>query len=133
MYLETGFGQVFKPRPKPPAKPPAHPKRRPKAPADRFLFVIVVWDLKVPFRKDFEAFRQKVAEAIGRHLPANEKTGIDGLLSGRPNQTPLKATHDFYSAESASGFVTVRVDLRFRKNNHTDLDWLAIYSPPYSD
>ena len=133
MYLETGLGQQFKPRPKAPAKPPIQAKPRPKAPADRFLLVSVNWDLKVPFRKAFGAFHQKVAEAIGRHVAANEKTRIDGLLSrGLPKQL-LKATHDHYSTKLASGFVTVRVDLRFRKNNHTDLDWLAIEPPPYSD
>jgi len=134
MYLETGLGQQFKPRPKAPAKPPIKAKPRPKAPADRFLDVYVYWDLKVPLRKDFEAFRQKVAEAIGRHVAANEKTRIDGLLLGGPNEKFLKDNHDFYwdRGKSESDFVTVRVSLRFRKNNHTDLDWLSIEVPPPS-
>ena len=130
MYLETGLGQQFKPRPKAPAKPPIQAKPRPKAPADRFLEIYVYWDLKVPFRKAFGAFHQKVAEAIGRHVAANEKTRIDGLL--RPEQKELKMNHDYYSAKSESDFVTVRVSLRFRKNNHTDLDWLSIEVPPLS-
>ncbi len=129
MYLETGLGQVFKPRPKAPAKPPVQAKPRPKAPADRFLAVYVYWDLKVPFRKDFGAFRQKVAEAIGRHVVANEKTRINGLLSMPANKTLLKATHDSFSAKSESDFVTVKATLRFKKNNHTDLDWLGIDTP----
>ncbi len=128
MYLETGLGQQFRPRqPKAPAKLPVQAKPRPKAPADRFSGVYVYWDLQVPFRKDFGAFRQKVAEAIGRHVPANEKTRIDSLLRGE--QKRLKTTHDSYSAKSESDFVTVRVTLRFRKNNHTDLDWLNIITP----
>jgi len=93
----------------------------------------VYWDLKVPFRKDFGAFRQKVAEAIGRHVVASERTRIPRLLGG-PNEKFLKDNHAFYldRRKSESDFVTVRVDLRFKKNNHTDLDWLSIEVPPLS-
>ena len=133
MYLETGLGQVFKQRPQPKQRPKVPPKRPPKAPpADRFLSVYADWDLKVPFRKDFKAFRQKVAEAIGRHVAANEKKKIDGLLNQNFELKQLKGNHDYYSDKSESDFVTVRVSLRFRKNNHTDFDWLSIDVPPLS-
>jgi len=128
MYLETGLGQQFKPRPKAPAKPPIQAKPRPKAPADRFLEIYVYWDLKVPFRKAFGAFHQKVAEAIGRHIAASERKRIRGLLMGEEKE--LKMNHDYYSDKSESDFVTVRVRLRFKTNYHTDFDWLAIEVPP---
>ena len=43
MYLETGLGQPFKPR------------SRYKRP--RLYFVTVHWELEIPFRRNFGAFR----------------------------------------------------------------------------
>jgi hypothetical protein len=122
MYLETGLGQ--------PSRQRQQPKQPPKAPADRFLEVYAYWDLKVPFRKDFGAFRQKVEEGIGRHIAANERKRISGLLMGEAKR--LKMTHDYYSDKSESDFVTVRVRLRYKTNYHTDFDWLQIEVPPLS-
>ena len=67
MYLfETGFGQTRR------------PGRR--APKDRHADVSVSWELEVPFRKDFKAFRQEVLTAIRRHVAVNEKTKIAPLV-----------------------------------------------------
>lgn len=120
MYLETGLGQ--------PSRQQQKPKQPPKAPPDRFLEVYTLWDLKVSFRKDFGAFRQKVVEAIGRHIAPRERTRISGLLRGEEKR--LKMTHDYYSDKSESDFVTVRVNLRYKTNYHTDFDWLHIAVPP---
>ena len=135
MYLfETGLGEVFKPRqkaspPQPPRKVP--PKAPPKGPPDRFLEVYTYWDLWVPFRKDFTAFTQEAAKAIGRHVAAGDKTRVNNLLRGQ--QKNLEGIHKAYFSEAReSDFVTVRANLRFRKNDHTDFDWLNIEFPPLS-
>lgn len=51
MYIETGLGQPFKPRSR---------YKRPQ-----LILVTVNWDLEVPFKKDFGAFRQELSKAIG--------------------------------------------------------------------
>jgi hypothetical protein len=133
MYLfETGFGEAFKPRPQAPApKPPpkARAKPAPKGPPDHFIELYTLWDLWVPFRKDFTAFSQEAAKAIGRHVSPNEKTKVDSLVRG--SQKNLKAIHDGYaSLATAPNFVLVRANLRFKKTNHTGLDWLFLETPP---
>ena len=140
-FVETGLGEIFKPReqtkppptrqrPQPPRKVP--PKAIPKGPPDHFLEVYTLWDLWVPFRKEFKTFGQEVAKAIGRHVAANEKTKINSLLVGE--QKNLKSIHDAYVSEAAreSNFVIVRAGLRFRKNDHTGFDWLNIELPTLS-
>jgi hypothetical protein len=139
MYLfETGLGEVFKPREQ--KKPPTQrqpsrlpqrvpPKAPPKGPPDRFLEVYTYWDVWVPFRKDFTAFAQEAAKAIGRHVATTEKTRVNGLLRGE--QKNLKSVHDRYSSTATeSNFVIVRATLRFKKNDHTDFDWLNIEAAP---
>ena len=86
MYLfKTGLGQAYKPRSRTPAKPPpkAPVKPPPKVPADRLLEIYVHWELKVPFRKDLGGFRQEVVKAIGKHVAAHEKTGINAKLASK--------------------------------------------------
>ena len=140
-FVETALGDVFKPRDQkktPPTRQPPQPSRRvpPKAPAkgppDRFLEVYTLWDLLVPFRKDFTAFTEEAAKAIGRHVAAGDKTRVNNLLRGQ--QKNLKSVHDHYlsSAATESNFVIVRAGLRFRKNDHTDFDWLNIELPTLS-
>jgi hypothetical protein len=133
MYLfETGLGEVFKPRQKTPAPKPAPKapaKQPPKGPQDRLVEIYVHWDLWVPFTKDFTAFGQEMAKAIGRHVSPSEKTTANSLLRGR--QKELKAVHDSYAGlGTAMKFVLVRTTLRFTKTNHTGLDWLYIETPP---
>jgi hypothetical protein len=139
MYLfETGLGEVFKPReqkkPLPPGQPPrptrrVPPKAVPKGPPDRFVELYSLWDLWVPFRKDFTAFTQETAKAMGRHVSAGDKTQVNSLLRGEMKN--LKSVHDrFLSSATESNFVIVRASLRFRKNNHTDFDWLNIEAAP---
>ena len=137
-FIETGLGEVFKPRepkktpptrqpPQPPRKVP--PKTLPKGPPDRFLEVYTSWDLWVPFRKDFTAFTQEAAKAIGRHVAPSEKTMVNSLLRGE--QKNLKLVHDGYlSSAPESNFVIVRATLRFKKNDHTGFDWLNIETAP---
>jgi hypothetical protein len=139
MYLfETGLGEVFKSRdqkkplpPKPPPQPPRRvpPKAVPKVPPDRFLEVYAYWDLWVPFRKDFTDFAQETAKAIARHVGAGDKATVNNLLRGE--QKNLKAVYDHYLSEAPkANFVIVRASLRFKKNNHTDFDWLFIDPAP---
>jgi hypothetical protein len=134
-FVETGLGEVFKPRDQktiPPTRQPLQLPRKvpaktpPKGPPDRFLELYTYWDLWVPFRKDIKIFGQEVAKAIGRHVAASEKTKINSLLVGQ--QKNLKSIHDAYVSEAAreSNFVHVRASLRFKKTNHTDLDWMFL-------
>jgi hypothetical protein len=127
MYLvETGFGQAFRPRSPRPSRPtPTAPARR--APKDRLEKVVTTWELEVPFRKDFKAFRQEVVTAIERHVAANEKTTIGRLMSSS-GDSEAKLYHDFYSAKSTaeSNLVFVKVRLTFKAKNYTGLSDLFI-------
>ena len=137
-FVETGLGEVFKPRDQktiPPTRQPLQlprkvpPKTLPKGPPDRFLEVYSYWDLWVPFRKDFKAFTQETAMAIGRHVSASDKAKVNGRVLGE--QKNLKAVHDRYLSEAPkANFVIVRASLRFKKNDHTDFDWLNIETAP---
>jgi hypothetical protein len=137
-FVETGLGEAFKPReqtktpprrqpPQPPRKVP--PKAPPKEPPDRFLELYTHWDLLVPFRKDFTAFTQETAKAIARHVGASDKARVNARVSSE--QKNLKLVHDsFSSIATESNFVIVRATLRFKKNDHTDFDWLNIDAAP---
>jgi hypothetical protein len=90
MYLVSGLGQ-----PQSSAKrPPKGGKRSPKAPPgrvtpgseDRLVFVAAGWQLAVPFREDFVAFREQFAKAVARH---NAKATI-----GNEEVQKLKTKHD---------------------------------------
>jgi hypothetical protein len=133
-FVETGFGEAFKPREKaPPPKPPrkAPVKTAPKGPQDRFIEVYTLWDLWVPFKKDFAAFTQEAAKAIARHVAASESAKVTSLLVGQ--QKNVKSVHDAYSSTATeSNFVIIRANLRFTRNNHTGFDWLHIELPTLS-
>jgi hypothetical protein len=120
MYLETGLGQGIKPQEKGKTK---QPPREPPRPKDIFRNVTTEWDLMVPFRKDFAAFRQEVVKAVGRHVAASEKTKIAPNILYPDHLTKY---HTFYSQSAhglpESAIVTVRVILRFTNNNHTGFE-----------
>lgn len=110
MYLETGLGQ--------------HSRRQRKkrfisaprvGPADQLLIAEMKWGLKVPFRKDFGAFRQEMAKAIGRHVikNASDITKADDWILKRPvNEQRLKTIHTdllkLAKKEGVSVFVRTR-------------------------
>jgi hypothetical protein len=137
-FLETGLGEPFKPReqkkPPPPKQPPRPPRKIPaktvpKGPPDRFLELYAYWDLWVPFSKDFKVFTQETAKAIARHVGASDKARVNARVSSE--QKNLKAVHDRYLSDAPkANFVIVRASLRFRKNDHTDFDWLFIDPAP---
>ena len=67
--------------------------------------------------------------AIGRHVSASDKAKVNGRVLGE--QKNLKAVHDRYLSEAPkANFVIVRASLRFKKNDHTDFDWLNIETAP---
>lgn len=108
MYLlETGFGEVFKPRDKKMAKTPAKAPHKlpPKMPVisqprivpeDQLLVSVMKWNLNVPFREDFGAFRQEMAKAIMRHIrtPSSIQKADDWILKSPENEQRLKGIHD---------------------------------------
>jgi hypothetical protein len=112
MYIETGLGQPRKKGAKLPQK-------------DIPTSVSVQWKLNVPFRKDFEAFRQEVVKAIGKHVAAREKTKIDPALNEKYSRQLLTKYHTFYSQSALglreSDIVVVGVVLVFMNLNHTGL------------
>ncbi len=92
MYLETGLGQPSKRRRRVPSI--SQPR---VVPEDQQRSANVRWALKVPFRKEFGAFRPEVAKAIGRHVIKNAKdiTKVeDWILKRDENEQHLKAIHD---------------------------------------
>lgn len=92
MYLETGLGQPSKRRQKGPFI--SQPR---VVPEDQLRSANVRWALKVPFRKDFVAFRQEMVKAIGRHVikNASDITKMDDwILKREENEQRLKAIHD---------------------------------------
>jgi hypothetical protein len=120
MYFETGLGQQFKPRSR--YKPP------------RLYFVTTHWDLEVPFRKDFGAFRQELSKAIRQIVTAEtDKTQIDSLL--------LKAKHMVVALKEVHGRLLkrkspklkesdpVRIDaeIRFNKTDYTDVNGISVF------
>jgi hypothetical protein len=119
MYLVTGLGQ-----PKPPTKrPPKGPAKRPaKAPVeraaqrgdvspDRLIFVAAAWQLAVPFRENFMAFREEVARTVARH---NAKATIR-----TEDEQKLKAQHDELKRKSPklkeTDIVRLRADIWFTR------------------
>jgi hypothetical protein len=92
MYIETGLGQPSKGRRKRPFI--SQPR---VVPEDQLRSANVRWALKVPFRKDFGAFRQEMASAIGRHVikSARDITKVeDWILKRAENEQRLKSIYD---------------------------------------
>ena len=120
MYLETGLGQQFKRRSR--YKPP------------RLYYVTVHWDLEVPFRKDFGAFRQELSKAIRQLVTAEaDKTEIDRLLlKVKPIEFGLREVHvQLLKRRSPklkeSDPVRIDADIRFSKTDYTDIQGISVF------
>src|SRR5215510_15926716 len=115
MYLVSGLGQ-----PQSAAKRPLKGGKRPrKAPPgritpgseDRRVFVAAGWQLAVPFREDFVAFREQFAKAVARH---NARATIDTEAEQK-----LKTKHDELKRgspkPSEGDIICTRTDIWFVK------------------
>ena len=105
MYVRTTKGLGQPPRLFPFPGTLGEPRRgaaarpRPRAPADLPFFGEMWWFLKVPFRRDFGAFRQEVAKAIDRHTIKNARDitkAEDWILKRKQNEENLHVVHDNY-------------------------------------
>lgn len=120
MYLETGLGQQFKPR------------SRYKRP--RLYYVTTHWDLEVPFRKAFGAFRQELSRAIRELVTAEaDKTEIDRLLlEAKHMEGNLKEVHGRLLKRRSpklkeSDPVGINAEIRFNKTDYTDVYGISVY------
>ena len=120
MYLETGLGQQFKRRSR--YKPP------------RLYYVTVHWDLEVPFRKDFGAFRQELSKAIRPLVTAEaDKTEIDRrLLKVKAIEVELREVHARLLKRKSpklkeSDPVRIDADIQFKKTDYTDVAGISLY------
>jgi hypothetical protein len=118
MYLVSGLGQPQSLAQRPPKKgkrplkaPPGRVTPRSEVPADRLIFVAAGWQLAVPFREDFAAFREQFAKAVARH---NAKATI-----GTEAEQKLKAQHDELKRRAPKlregEIIFVRTDIWFHK------------------
>jgi len=118
MYLVTGLGQPFKPRSK--YKPA------------RLTSVTAHWNLDVPFRKDFQAFRLELSDAIGPLVRAEtDKKAIDGMLRAKSREIELKEMHNRLLKRRSpklkeSDAVGVTVEIDYWKADYTDLSDIAV-------
>jgi len=79
MYLVTGLGQVF--------------KQRSKYKPAQLTSVTAHWNLDVPFRKNFGAFRQELSPALKQLVTAEtDKKSIDQMLFSKSREIKLKET-----------------------------------------
>jgi hypothetical protein len=90
-------------------------------PADQLLLASVKWGLKVPFRRDFGAFLQEMAKAIGRHVikAAKDITKVDDwILKRAENEQRLKAIHDdLKRVKQESDIVIVRTRFNYLRSH----------------
>lgn len=114
MYLVTGLGQIFKPR---------SSKYKPA----RLGYVTAHWNLDVPFRKDFKAFRQELSKAIGPLVTAEtDKKSIDQMLRAKNREIELKEMHNRLLKRKSpklkeSDAVGVTVNIAYWKPDYTDI------------
>ncbi|MEK6801877.1 MAG: hypothetical protein AABZ34_04320 [Nitrospirota bacterium] len=121
MYLQTDLGDgVFKPR------------SRYKQP--RLYLVSVHWTFEVPFRKDFEAFRQELSKTIRKLVTAEaDKKEIDSLLlEAKHVVTALKDVHGQLLKRKSprlkeSDPVGINATIYFKKNDYTDVSGISVY------
>lgn len=120
MYLETALGQVFKPRSR---------YKRPQ-----LILVTVNWNLEVPFRKNFGAFRQELSTAIRQLVTAEaDKTEIDRLLlKDKRMEGSLKEVHVRLLKRRSprlkeSDPVGINADIRFSKQDYTDVYGISVF------
>jgi hypothetical protein len=130
MYLETGLGQPTRRRKRRVISPPR------VGPADQLLIAEMKWGLKVPFRKDFGAFRQEMAKAIGRHIikNASDITKADDWILKRPeNEQRLKAIHNdlLKLAKKEADSVIVRTRYTFLQGVDTVISTVEIVGANY--
>ncbi len=91
------------------------------------MYVSANWDLELPFRKDFGAFRQELSKAIGQLVTAaTDKTEVAKLLKNR--EVGLKQMHNRLLKRKSpklkeSDAVSVRAQIAFWKSDYTDI-WL---------
>jgi hypothetical protein len=118
MYLVSGLGQ-----PQSSAKRPLKGGKRPRkappgritpgseVPSDRLVFVAAGWQLAVPFREDFVAFREQFAKAVARH---NARATIETEAEQK-----LKTKHDELKRRSPKpsegDIIFTRTDIWFIK------------------
>ncbi len=133
MYLVTGLGQVFKPRPKVTAKPPP---KGPTKPAPKVGWVVkdghrrfcgdhagraVSCDLnlRVRFRRSFQEFLREVEGAYGRWMESSTARTLVKRL-----QKDLKQWHqELLSAKALNNDPVMLVaGLHYRRSNGT---WLV--------
>lgn len=118
MYLATGLGQPFK-------------QRSPYKPDLRN--VTVHWTVQIPFRKDFQAFRQELVRAIGwPHSggllrDATDKKHFDGYLQ----DDLLKAMHKRLLQRRSpklkeDAVVNINVDITFSNVDYTGLNEITV-------
>lgn len=118
MYLATGLGQPFKQR------SPYQPDLR---------NVTARWTVQIPFRKDFQGFRQELSRAIGwLHSGGllrdeTDKKYLDGYLQ----DDLIKAMHKRLLQRrsprlKADDVVKVNVDITFKNMDYTDLVEIAV-------
>jgi hypothetical protein len=121
MYLfETGFGQVFRPRPK---------YQKPQ-----LQYVSQYWTLEVPFRKDFGAFRQELSNAIRPLVTANtDQAEIDRLLLKDKNEEQvLKDLHNQLLKRKSrplkeADAVKIYTTISFNKADYTAIRSVDVY------
>jgi hypothetical protein len=113
MYLETGLGQVFKPRSR--YKPP------------QLTLVGVDWSLEVPFRKDFGDFRRELSKAIRQLVTAEtDKKMIDSLL--------LEAKHMVAALKDVHGRLLKRKSPKLKDSDPVGIDaHIQFYKTDYTD
>lgn len=120
MYLETGLGQVFKPRSR---------YKRPQ-----LILVTVDWILEVPFRKGFGAFRQELSTAIRQLVTAEvDKTEIDRLLlkdkhmEGSLKEVHVRLLKRKFPKLKESDPVGINAGIQFGKQDYTDVAGISVF------
>ncbi len=121
MYvLEAGFGEVFKPRPK-------YRKAQ-------LQYVRQQWSLDVPFRKDFDAFRRELSNAI-RPLVTTKADQVEidrQLLKDKAAEKWLRDLHNRLlkrksPALKESDAVQITVNIDFKKTDYSEIQSVDVY------
>jgi hypothetical protein len=106
-----------------PKRPSVRPPPRPQMPEDRLIRVTAGWRLYVPFREDFAAFRQEVAQAVARH---------NAKATSNMDEQKLKAIHDELRRRSPKfdefDIIPLRADIWFIKMGDKESN-SVIFSP----
>jgi hypothetical protein len=94
----------------------------------------VHWDLEVPFRKNFGAFRQELSKAIRQLVTAEaDKTEIDRLLlKDKHMEGGLKEVHGRLLKRrppklKESDPARITADIRFNKTDYTDVYGISVF------